>query len=174
MPKMKHPDWWKAPEEILSLEGHCGPLAAWCALHHFGKKPLASEIISACHHTKRYGAFTVHIAAGLKELGLQVSFHTDPDDDIGGFEMRGYHRLKRLGVPVEPAISLPELLAQRRRGRIPIVLYDTLPEAGHFSVVSGANRGMLRLSYGESISKEDFIAAWTAPRILRQCVIAWG
>ncbi|MFC6645383.1 hypothetical protein ACFQBQ_07240 [Granulicella cerasi] len=170
---MKLPDWWSAPSKILKLDGHCGPLAAWSALHHYGKKPAAAKIISACRHTKRHGAFTVHLAAGLRELGLQVSFHTDPDNDIGAYEMIGYRRLKRLGIPVECAIGLPELLAQRKMGRIPIVLYDTPSEVGHFSIIVGASRGKLTLAEGKTISVEDFMSAWTAPRILRQCVIAW-
>lgn len=170
---MKLPDWWAAPEEILNLDGHCGPLAAWCALHHFGMRPTTTEIITACRHTKRHGAFTVHIAAGLKELGLQVSFHSDPDEDIGGFEMRGYQRLKRLGVPVRCAIDLSELLAQRRRGRIPIVFYNTPSDSGHFSIILGTSGGTLRLAEGQSIPREEFLAAWTAPRILKQCVIVW-
>ena len=112
-------------------------------------------------------------AAGLKELGLQVSFHSDPDEDIGGFEMRGYQRLKRLGVPVRCAIDLSELLAQRRRGRIPIVLYNTSSDSGHFSIILGTSGGTLRLAEGQSIPREEFLAAWTAPRILKQCVIVW-
>jgi hypothetical protein len=170
---MKFPDWWTAPKELLDLEGHCGPVAAWSLLHHFGKSSTAAQIISACRHTKRHGVFAVHLAAGLKELGLQVSFHSEPDSDIGSFEMRGYHRLKRLGVPVESAIDLPELLALWRRRRIPIVLYDTHSEAGHFSIILGTNRGMLRLAEDKLLAKEEFIAAWTAPRILRQCVFVW-
>jgi hypothetical protein len=74
-----------------------------------------AQIISACRHTKRYGVFAVHLAAGLKGLGLQVSFHTDPHNKIGSFEKRGYRRLKGVGVPVENAIDLSDLLTLRRR-----------------------------------------------------------
>jgi hypothetical protein len=170
---MKFPDWWTAPKELLDLEGHCGPVAAWSVLHHFGKSATAAEVISACRHTKRHGVFAVHLAAGLKELGLQVSFHSEPDSEIGTFEMRGYRRLKRLGVPVESATDLSELLASRRRRRIPIVLYDTASESGHFSIILGTRRAMLRLAERKLMPTEEFIAAWTAPRILRQCVFVW-
>jgi hypothetical protein len=170
---MKFPEWWTAPEELLNLDGHCGPIAAWSVLNYFEKTFTTAQIISACRHTKRYGVFAVHLAAGLKELGLQVSFHTEPDNDIGNFEMRGYRRLKRLGVPVENAIDLSDLLTLRRRRQIPIVLYDTPSESGHFSIILGMSGGMLRLAEGKLLPREEFIAAWTAPRILRQCVFAW-
>jgi len=173
MPTMKFPEWWKAPEELLDVDGHCGPIAAWSVLHYFGKRVTAAQIMTACRHTKRHGVFAVHLAAGLKELGLQVSFHSEPDNDVGGFEMRGYRRLKRLGVPVENALDLSELLKLRKRRRIPIVLYDKPSQVGHFSIVLGTTRGTLRLAEGTSMPKEEFIAAWSAPRILRQCVFAW-
>jgi hypothetical protein len=47
-------------------------------------------------------------SAGLKELGLEVSFHSEKDDHIGGFEKRGYARARRLGIPVQPAVELSE------------------------------------------------------------------
>jgi hypothetical protein len=106
-------------------------------------------------------------AAGLKELGLQVSFPTEPDADICSFDMGGYHRLKRLGVQVENAIDLSDLLTLSRRRQIPIVLYDTPSESGHFSIILGTSRGMLRLAEGKLLPREELIAAWTAPRILR-------
>jgi hypothetical protein len=65
---MKFPEWWKAPEEILKMDGHCGLVAAWPVLHYFGKHISVPEIIASCRYTKRYGVF---LAAGLKEHGLQ-------------------------------------------------------------------------------------------------------
>src|SRR2546426_1160833 len=76
---MKFPDWCDAPEELLAMEGHCGLLAAWAVLRHFGKRISVPKLVRACGYTKRHGVFTVGLAAGLKEHGLRVSFHSDPD-----------------------------------------------------------------------------------------------
>jgi hypothetical protein len=171
---MKFPEWWEAPGEIQELDGHCGIIAAWSVLRYFGMSDSVPKIISACRYTKRYGVFSVHLAAGLKELGLQVSFHSELDDHIGVFEKRGYARASRLGIPVSPPMELSAVLRQRRRGRIPIVLYDTPSGTGHFSPLLGVRGGLLRLPLAENgaMPSEKFLAAWSAPEILKQCVIA--
>jgi hypothetical protein len=175
MTAVSFPEWWTAPDEILDLDGHCGLVAAWTVLQHFDKSISVPQLVSACRYTKLYGVFSVNLAAGLKELGLKVSFHSEPDNDIGAFEMRGYRRLKRLGVPVDSALEVSDLLSLRRRRRIPIVLYDTPSKSGHFSTILGTRRGMLHLPLADSrlMPREEFLAAWTAPKILRQCVVAW-
>ncbi len=170
---MKFPEWWKAPEEILKMDGHCGLVAAWSVLHYFGKHISVPEIIASCRYTKRYGVFSVCLAAGLKEYGLQVSFHSDHDDHIGGFEKRGYARAHRLGLAVRPALDLPSVLRERKRGRIPIVLFNTPSDSGHFSPLLGHRSGVLRLplAEGRAMPTEEFLVAWSAPGILRQCVV---
>jgi hypothetical protein len=170
---MRFPEWRKAPEEILAMEGHCGLVAAWSVLHYFGKQIPAAEIVSSCRYTKRYGLFSVLLAAGLKELGLEVSFHSEKDDHIGGFEKRGYARARRLGIPVKPAVELSVLLRERRNGRVPIVLYDTASESGHFSPLLGRRGSLLRLPLAPegTMPTDEFLAAWSAPGILRQCVV---
>jgi hypothetical protein len=171
---MKFPEWWEAPDEIQELDGNCGPIAAWSVLHYFGKRISAARIISSCRYTKRHGVFSVHMAAGLSEMGLQVSFHSEEDHEIGEFEKRGYARARRLGISVDPPIELPVLLRQRRYGRIPIVLYDTASGSGHFSTLLGARGSTLRLPLAEkgAMPTDEFLVAWSAPKILRQCIIA--
>jgi hypothetical protein len=56
------------------------------------------KIANACGYPERYGAFTVGFAVGLKEHGLRVSFHSDPDSDIRAFEKRYYVRARRIGA----------------------------------------------------------------------------
>lgn len=172
---MKFPEWWQAPVEILEIDGHCGLIAAWSVLRHFRRRVSVSRIISSCRHTKRYGVFTVNLAAGLKELGLQVSFHTEDDDDIGDFEKRGYDRARRLGVSVNPPVDLTALLRQRRFGRVPIVLYNMPSGSGHFSTLLGARGNVLHLPLADNgrMPMEEFLSAWSAPKILRQCVVVW-
>ena len=170
---MRFPKWHEAPEELLKMDGHCGLLAAWSALHYFGKAVATPDLVASLRHSKRLGIFTVDIAASLKEHGLAVSFHSEPDNDIRRYESRGYARARRLGISVKPALSLPELLRERRAGKIPIVLFNTEFDSGHFSPLLSRRNGMLSLSYSKhgSMPTDEFLAAWTAPRILRQCVI---
>jgi hypothetical protein len=171
---MKFPEYSNAPDELLEIDGHCGLLAAWSVLKHFGKRIEVPRIVTSCRYTKRHGVFTVCLAACLKEHGLQVSFHTDPDSNIGGFETRGYARARRLGLIAKPAIELPTVLGERKRGRIPIVLFNTSSDVGHFSPLLGIRRDLLRLPLadGGAMPAEEFLARWSAPEILRQCVIA--
>lgn len=170
---MKFPDFWDAPQELLAMEGHCGLLAAWAVLRHFGKRISVPKLITACGYTKRHGVFTVGLAAGLKEHGLRVSFHSDPDAHVGGFEKRCYARAHRLGVLSGPALDLPTIFRERKRGRIPIVFYNTPSNVGHFSPLLGIQDGELRLPLadGGKMSQVDFLDGWTEPEILRQCVI---
>jgi hypothetical protein len=171
---MKFPDFSDTPEELLEIDGHCGLLAAWSVLSYFGKQISAARIVASCRYTKRHGVFAVCLTTCLKEHGLRVSFHSDPDDNIGGFEMRGYARGRRLGLIAELAIELPDLLRERKRGRVPIVLFNTDSDIAHFSPLLGIRRNVIELPLAEngSMPVEEFLARWSAPEILRQCVIA--
>jgi hypothetical protein len=171
---MKFPDWREAPEELLEIDGHCGLLAAWTVIRHFGKPTNVPKLVKTCRYTKRYGVFTVSLATCLLEHGLLVSFHSDPDSDIGEFERRGYVRARRLGLQIGPALDLPALLCERRRGRVPIVIYNTSSDAGHFSPLLSLRHDVLRLPLadGGTMLASKFLARWTDPGILRQSVVA--
>jgi len=171
---MKFPDWWDAPGELLTIEGHCGLLAAWMVLRHFSKRVSVPKLAKACDYTKRHGVFTVGLAAGLKVHGLRVSFHSEPDNHIGASERRCYTRARRVGVVAQPALELEFLLRERRRGRIPIVFYNMPSNVGHFSPLLGIRGGMLRLPLADDgvMSRDDFLARWSEPYIFRQCVVA--
>jgi hypothetical protein len=170
---MNFPGWSDAPKPLLAMDGHCGLIAAWTVLRYFGKRVSLPNLVKACGYTKRYGVFTVGLAAGLKQHGLGVSFHSDPDTQIGRSEKRCYARACHLGVLAEPALDLPAVLRERRRGRIPIVFFNTSSDVGHFSPLLGIRNGQLRLPLAEGgkMSESDFIRRWTEPEILRQCVI---
>jgi hypothetical protein len=170
---MRFPEWWEAPQEILGIDGHCGVLAAWLVLRHFGKRISVPKLVKACGYTKRHGVFTVGLAVGLKEHGLRVSFHSDPDRNIGAFEKRYYTRARRVGLPLEPALDLTSLLRERRRGRVPIVFFNTPSDVGHFSPLLGIRSGLLRLPLTDSgaMPTNDFLTRWSEPEILRQSVI---
>ena len=112
---MSIPDWSQAPPALLAMDGHCGLLAAWQVLSHFGRRVPASRIVSACGYTKRYGVFTIGLAAGLVELGLDVAFHSEPDSRIRATEKRCYSRARALGISIEGALSLEQVLLTRRQ-----------------------------------------------------------
>lgn len=168
------PQWWQAPKELIELDGHCGILAAWSVLAFFGKPIAVPKLIKACRHTKRHGIFAVALGAGLKELGLEVAFHTDPDKSICGFENRCYSRARQMGLEPEPAVNLSTLLRERRCGRVPIVLFNTDSGSGHFSPLLGMRKGNLRLPLAEGgeMTTRQFLRRWSAEGILRQCIIA--
>jgi hypothetical protein len=170
---MNFPNWRNAPEELLEIDGHCGLLAAWSVLEHFGKQTEVRRLAKACRHTRRYGIFTVCLASCLKEHGLQVSFNSDPDSEIGELERRGYARARRLGVPIGPALDLPILLRERQRGRLPIVFFNSSSDVGHFSPLLGLRRGVLRLPLADdgTVPVSEFLARWSDPGILRQSIV---
>jgi hypothetical protein len=170
---MKFPEWWEAPKELYEIEGHCGLVTAWLVLRYFGKFTEVPKLVKACRHSKRHGVFTVCLATCLKEHGLQVSFHSDPDNDICEFERRGYIYARRLGLLVEPALELPVLLCERKKGHIPIVFYNTSSNHGHFSPLLAIRNGVLRLPLDENemMPLSEFLSRWSAPGILRQSII---
>ncbi len=171
---MKFPGWSEAPEELLEIDGHCGLVAAWSVLRYFGKSTKLPKLVKMCRYTKRHGVFTVSLATCLLEHGLDVSFHSDPDSDIGEFERRGYIRARRLGLQTWPAMDLPALLRERKRGRVPIVLFNTSSDSGHFSPLLSLRHGVLRLPLadGGAMPANEFLLRWTDPGILRQAVVA--
>jgi hypothetical protein len=170
---MRFPEWSEAPQEILALDGYCGLLAAWSVLRYFRKRVSVPKLVKACRHTKLHGVFTLCLAVGLKEHGLCVSFHSDPDNGIAAFEGRCYARARRMGVNLEPALDLSALLGERRRGRIPIVFFNTSSDVGHFSPLLGVRNGVLRLPLAEggAMRIDDFVARRYDPEILRQSIV---
>jgi hypothetical protein len=170
---MTFPDWWEAPDELFRIDGHCGLVAAWVVLRYFGKRVSVPNLVEACRYTKRHGVFTVSLAAALKTHGLSVSFHSQRDAHIGGFERRCYAYARRLGIVAEAPLELSEVLRRRKRGNIPIVLFNTPAGDGHFSPLLGSRNGTLRLPLadGGKMPESAFIARWSDAGILRQCVI---
>lgn len=172
--KMRLPNWWEAPRALLDTDGHCGLLAAWMVLRHFGKRVSARAVTEDCRYTKRHGVFTIGLATCLKLHGVHVSFHTDPDPAIGGYEKRCYARAAQLGIHPGPAIDLAALGLAVRQGQVPIVLFNSETGVGHFSPLVGLRKGRveLPLADGESIRKSTFLTRWSEQGINRQCVIA--
>jgi hypothetical protein len=140
---------------------------------YFGKRVSVPKLVESCRYTKRHGVFAVSLGAALKTYGLSVSFHSEPDTNISGFERRCYVYARRLGIVAQAALDLSQVLRQAKGGNIPIVLFNTPANDGHFSPLLGSRNGTLRLPLadGGKMAEGTFIARWSDPDILRQCVI---
>jgi hypothetical protein len=174
---MSFPNWWDAPISLFQISGgNCGLVAAWQVLRSYGKRVSSARLAGACGYTKRHGVFTVGLAAGLAELGLAVAFHSEFDASVGATERRAYARARRFAVPMSGPLELDELLRERRRRRIPIVFFDTPSGQGTFSPLLGERGGVLRLPLAPdgALTRDGFLACWTAPEILRQSLVVRG
>jgi hypothetical protein len=171
---MQFPDYSEAPAALLATDGHCGLLAAWTVLRHFGKRPSAARLTKECGYTRRHGVFTIGLAAALAEYGLGVEFYSRRDSRREPIEKLLYKRARTLGVGIGPAISLQQLLGAIDNGHIPIVFYDTRDKVGHFSPLLGVHRGRLLLpnTLKGSVSVADFERGWRQPGILQQAIVA--
>jgi hypothetical protein len=165
-----------APEGLWSYGGNCGLLAAWVAIKHYHRRTCSYRLTRMCGYTKRHGVFTIGLAVALREHGLDVQFHSDPDPDMKPIEGRFYSKARGLKIPILPAVSLGTLLQHIEGGHLPIVFFDTPEGDGHFSPLVGQKRGALLLPHVESgrMSRRTFLRRWSAPAILRQCVVVTG
>jgi hypothetical protein len=159
MTNLQLPDWRGAPKSLLEIDGHCGLLAAWMVIRHFRKRVSTESLIKACSYTRRHGIFSVGLAAGLKAHGLQVSFHTQPDPEIGSFERRCYSKAARIGIHPQLPLDLSSILQMISTGAIPIVLFNTKSDVGHFSPLMGTHQGVLELPLadGDRMRMSDFL-----------------
>ena len=170
------PNLFDAPAKLWAVDGNCGLLAAWCVIKHYRRRTSADRLIRACGHTRRYGVFTIALATALREHGLDVTFHSQPDSDVKPLEQKFYRRAQDLQIPVLHPVSLPELLLHTSAGHVPIVFFDTPSGQGHFSPLLGERRGRLILPHSNSgdMSRKVFSTYWNAREVLRQCVIIKG
>ena len=170
------PSFLDAPAQLHHLEANCGVLVAWGALRYFHKRASVTHLIKACRHTKRHGVFTIALALALKEHGLNISFHSDPDPAPERTERKCYRMAEELGITTSSGMGLDEVLSKVTPATIPIVLYETDSGNGHFSPVFGLLDGYVYLPYAETdetrrISHEKLESKRVALGIFRQCVI---
>jgi hypothetical protein len=147
-------------------------MSVWQVLRRFGKRVGVARIVRACRHTKADGCYGIALALALHEFGLRVTFYTDPDASIEPREAEYYGSARRLGIPVGPALGLPELRRLVRR-RPAIVYLAGTDGTGHFSPLIGFRRRRVLLTYTEdtSLTVGLFEARWSGPGYPRQCMI---
>jgi len=172
---MHFPSYADAPGRLLAADGHCGLLAAWTVLRHFGKTPSSARLIRACRYSRRHGIFTIGLATGLARHGLSVQFYSQRDPRPAPLERSLYRLARRLGIAIRPATTLTRLIKTIDQGGIPVVFWNTQDDVGHFSPLLGIRRGHVVLpntSTG-SLSVAEFQRGWRHPGILRQAIVAW-
>lgn len=161
----------EVPSQLAQLSGPCGLASAWLVLSRHGISADPQELIRLCRYTDKFGTFTVLIAEALQHFGLQVRFHSYPDNAPQPLEQEAYGRGK---VRAHPAVSLSTLLKVSYSGASVIVNYLAYGGDGHFSPLVGANANKLVLPYsveGEML-RSEFCKRWRAPGILRQAIVA--
>jgi len=79
-----------------------------------------------------------------------------------------------MGLHPLPALELSDVLEAQRAGAVPIVLFNSESNVGHFSPLLGLHESALNLPLadGEKMGIAQFLARWSEPGILKQCVIA--
>lgn len=160
----------EAPKALYALPGNCGPMSVWQVLRRFGRRVGAGRIVRACRH-ERDGCHTIALALALREFGLRVAFHTDPDPAIEPREAECYDEARRLGIPISPALELAEL--RRLVRRRPAIVFLAGTDGGHFSPLVGFRRGRAVLPYTEDMGLPvaEFEARWSGPGYPRQCML---
>ena len=175
VPVLAFPMTDDAPAALWRLDGHCGPLAVWGILRYFKKRRAVEQLIRACRHTKKHGTFAIALALALREHGLSITFHSQTDPAPNRIERQCYALAERAGVVLAGAIELEAVLEQISTKCIPIFLYNTDQNNGHFSPAVGVDRGRVILPYASEaqtrMEKAELLCRWSAPDIYRQCIV---
>ena len=147
-------------------------MSVWFILRHFNMRIGWKRIVKATRHTKRNGCYTIALALALHEFGLDVEFHTDPDQDIQPLEDRCYEWAKKRGVVIEPALDLNELRLAVKHSPAIVYLAGSNGE-GHCSPLIGFYRGNALLPYVEDgkLPLDIFEQRWSGPGYPRQTIL---
>ena len=123
------------PEDLAELPANGGLYAIWMLFHHYGIDLVTQDLVQLCRHNADEGTYGIALAVGIKRLGLDVEFTTDPDPDPQPTEAFFYAEAQTLGVTVNPALTYEQIKQAVDQGRFIIVYYDTLDGVGNHSLV---------------------------------------
>lgn len=127
------------PEQLQNLPANCGIYAVWMVFQHYGVDLEIADLVQLCRHSEEEGTSTISLAVALKQLGLDVSFYTEPDPDLQPTEAWFYQKAKEMKIAIEPAIGYQEILKAIERGQFVLVYYDTLDGIGNHSLIYSAD-----------------------------------
>jgi hypothetical protein len=173
MPLFDFPKASQAPRIIQALDAPCGPLAAWGVLQHFHRWTSAKRLIKSCGHSRNHGVFAIALAVALHEHSVYVEFYSEPDPTPHPLETLFHQRATELDICRHASPDLETILSLVSPDCIPIILYNTDSDAGHFSPVVGVDGNLVFLPHTDErhMQKAELEERWSAPCILRQCIL---
>ncbi|ADB40812.1 hypothetical protein Slin_4834 [Spirosoma linguale DSM 74] len=88
-------------------------------------------------------------------------------------EVECYRRAAELGIYRKEPPELNSILAKVNSSCIPIIFYNTEDDVGHFSPIVGTQGDQVLMPYTDkrTMSKVELQQRWSAPGILRQCLL---
>lgn len=165
-----------APDTLRSITANCGPISAWQVLKFFGKNVSPDELLQSCRFDPVVGVYAIGLAVALADIGLTVTFYSDPDPDPSLVEREFYSQARRLALDLRPGAGLPDLdaamaSALHERG-VGIILYETEGEDAHFTPFLGlCDDEIVAPNEGDGLLIDDVELRRAAKGILRQALI---
>ncbi|MFW1951510.1 cysteine peptidase family C39 domain-containing protein [Acinetobacter beijerinckii] len=160
------------PESLLQLEANCGVFAVWLILKQYQTSIDIADLIRLCRHDHQEGTFTIALAVALKKLGFNVSFYNSPDPDMDQNEKQIYLDAQLLQIPINPALTYPQLRQEYEEGKFVIVFYDTLQGVGNQSLVYSMDESEISFcDHFDVMSKYVFEQQHQAEGICQQAIV---
>ena len=142
------------PDKLQNLPFNCGIYAVWMVFQHHAIDLEVDDLLKLCRYSEEEGTSTIALAVALKKLGMQVHFHTDPDDDLQPTEQWFYQQAQDVQMPILAALSYTEILQAVEQGKFVMVYYDLPSGEGNHSLIYEMD--------AESISFFDHFDVYTA------------
>ena len=127
------------PEQLQNLPANGGIYAVWMVFQHYGVDLEINDLVKLCRHNEEEGTSTISLAVALQQLGLNVSFYTDPDLDLQPTEQWFYQKAAGMNISIEAAIEYDQILQATEQGKFVIAYYDTLEGVGNHSLIYSAD-----------------------------------
>ena len=127
------------PEQLQDLPANGGIYAIWMLFQHYEVDLEIADLIELCHHNEVEGTSTISLAVALKQLGLQVSFYSDPDPDLQPTEQWFYSKAEEMNLSIQSSIEYAQILQAIEQGKFVIAYYDTLEGVGNHSLIYSAD-----------------------------------
>lgn len=123
------------PEDLLNLPANAGVFAIWMLFHHYAIDLNTADLAKLAQHDHEAGCCSIALAVAIEQLGLAVTFHTDPDPEPRAVEILAYRQAAERKIAIEPALSYAQLQELYQQGYFLIVYYDNADGVGHHSLV---------------------------------------
>ena len=142
---MKIPDSSIVPPKIWDYQDGCGFICIWVILHLQEIDFNFQEIYDFVQFDPEEGMHLISMATYLKSKGCDITFNTDEDLAPTDIEIEHYRIAKTQGLRVKPALSLQLIGDLLKKGRLSVILMDTLDACGHLDIVTNVNSNIVSL-----------------------------